>query len=88
MLLIIALLVYLLVLICSFLILYRNGIKKWSALILAILIGWIALNIIIPPHKSLQEFDNSFLPGIYLIIEIGTIPVLMVYVIVTCLKDK
>jgi hypothetical protein len=88
MLLIIALLIYLLVVICAFLIAYRNGIKKWSALILAILIGWIVLNIITPPHKSLQEFDNSIIPGLYIIIELVTIPVIMVYVIIICLRDK
>lgn len=88
MLLIISLLIYILVVICSFLIAYRKGIKKWSALILAILIGWIVLNIIIPPHKCLQEFDNSFLPAIYLIIELLTIPILMIYIIITCINDR
>jgi len=88
MLLIIALLVYLLIVICSFLILYRNGVRKWSALVFGILVGWIVLNIIIPPHRSLQEFDNSFIPGIYLLIEIGTIPILIVYVLIICWNDK
>lgn len=88
MLLVIALLIYLLVVICAFLILYRNGIRKWSALIFSIVVGWIALNIIIPPHKSFQEFDNSFLPGIYLLVELGTLPVIIVYVLIICLHDK
>ena len=87
--LIIAILIYMLVVIVSFLIVYRwYGIRKWSSLIIALLAGWIFLNIIIPPHKSLQEFDNSFLPGIYLLIELLTIPVVLIYTIVVAFRDK
>ena len=89
MLLIIALLLYLLVVVCSFLIVYRYyGIKKWNALIFSLLVGWLVLNIIIPPPKSLQEFDNSIIPGLYLIIELLTIPILMIYVVIQVFRDK
>lgn len=88
MLLVVALFLYLLVVILTFLIAYISGIKKWSAIILGLLIGFLFLNIFNPPTKMLADYDGSFLPILYLIIEIGTPIVLLIYIFVIALSDR
>jgi hypothetical protein len=87
MLLIVALLLYLLVVILTFSIAYSSGIRKWSALVLGLIIGWILLNLFCSPQKILTEFDGSFLPLLYIVIELGTLIVILVYCIIRIISD-
>jgi hypothetical protein len=87
MLLIVALLLYLLVVILTFSIAYSSGIRKWSALVLGLIVGWILLNLFCSPQKILTEFDGSFLPLLYIIIELGTLIVILFYCIIMVMND-
>lgn len=88
MLLIIALLIYLLVVILVFLISYFSGIRKWSALVLGLIIGFIVLLLISAPQKILTEFDGSFLPLLYLAIILLTPVVILFYCLVRIVNDR
>lgn len=88
MLLISALLLYLLVVIIVFAIVYYSGIRKWSALVLGLIIGWIILLFMCPPQKILTEFDGSFLPLLYLIVILATPIIILVYCIIMIANDN
>ena len=88
MLLVVALLIYLLAVILTFIFAYRNGIRKWSALILGLIVGFVVLNIAISPNVVLTAYDGSFLPLLYLIIEILTPLIIIIYVVVMILNDN
>jgi hypothetical protein len=82
-----ALLIYLLIVICVFFISYRSGIRKWSSLVLGLIIGWIILTICCPPQKILTDYDGSFLPLLYCVIVIATPLIVIIYCIIRILMD-
>jgi hypothetical protein len=87
MLLITALFLYLLVVIATFLIAYRSGIRKWSALVLGLIVGWIILIVCCSPQKTLAEFDGSSQPILYMIIAIFTPLIVIIYCVICILMD-
>jgi xanthine/uracil permease len=80
-------LIYLIIVISVFLIAYRSGIRKWSAIVLGLIIGWIVLNVCCSPQKILTEFDGSFLPLLYIVIEIATPIIVIIYCVIRILMD-
>jgi hypothetical protein len=88
MLLIIALLLYLLIVLAVFIIAYRSGIRKWSALVLALIVAFIFLTLFFAPQKVLSEFDGSFLPLLYLFILLVTPLIIIIYCVIKILNDN
>ena len=87
-----ALLIYLIVSIFIFAILIHIRIKIWSALILTLLIGQILLNILISPSQVTPWSPNgesiSSSTAIYIMIQILTPLVVIIYVFVKCWYDR
>lgn len=87
-----ALLVYLIVSIFIFAILIHIRIKVWSALVLTLLVGQILLNIICSPSQITPWSPNgesiTSASAIYIMIQIVTPLIVIVYVFVMCWKDR
>jgi hypothetical protein len=88
MLLIISLFLYLLITVIAFLLFYRSGVKKWSALILGLILGFLFLVFFCPPQKMLSEYDGSFLPLLYILIVCITPFIILIYAFVMGVGDK
>lgn len=83
-----ALFVYLVIVIFFIFFLIKVCLRTVSAIILALLIGWVILNIIKPPSK-LNDFNgNESSIALYAVIEIVTPIILLIYVIVAACSDR
>lgn len=87
-----ALLIYLIITIFSFAILIHIRIRIWSALVLTLLIGQILLNILISPSQITPWSPNgesiSSSTAIYIMIQIITPLIVIIYVLVKCWHDR
>lgn len=87
-----AILVYLIVSIFVFAILIHIRIKVWSALVLTLLIGQILLNILCSPANiSPWSPDGESITSsaaIYLVIQLITPIIVLLYVILMCWNDR
>lgn len=87
-----ALLIYLIVCIFVFAILIHIRIKIWSALVLTLLIGQILLNVICSPANITPWSPNgeslTSASAIYIVIQIVTPIVVIIYVFVNCWYDR
>lgn len=87
-----ALLVYAIIVIFVFAIFIHLRIKVWSALVLTLLIGQILLNILCPPSNITpwspdgEAITSS--TAVYVIIQLGTPLIVLVYVFVMCWHDR
>ena len=87
-----ALLVYLIISIFIFAIFIHIRIKPWSALVLTLLIGQILLNILCPPSNitpwSPDGESITSATALYVMIQILTPVVVLIYVFVKCWHDR
>ena len=87
-----ALLIYLIITVFIFAILIHIRIKIWSALVLTLLIGQILLNILISPSQITPWSPNgesiSSSTAIYIMIQIITPLIVIIYVLVKCWHDR
>jgi hypothetical protein len=87
-----ALLIYLIITIFIFAILIHIRIKIWSALVLTLLVGQILLNILISPSQITPWSPNgesiSSSTAIYIMIQIITPLIVIIYVLVKCWHDR
>lgn len=87
-----ALLIYLIVSIFIFAILIHIRIRVWSAIILTLLIGQILLNIICPPSQISPWSPNgesiTSSTAIYVVIQIITPILAIIYIFVMCWNDR
>lgn len=87
-----ALLVYIIVVIFIFAIFIHIRIKVWSALVMTLLIGQILLNVLCPPSSITpwspdgEAITSS--TALYVIIQLGTPIIVLVYVFVMCWHDR
>jgi ABC-type transport system involved in cytochrome c biogenesis permease component len=87
-----ALLIYLIITVFIFAILIHIRIKIWSALVLTLLVGQILLNILISPSQITPWSPNgesiSSSTAIYIMIQIITPLIVIIYVLVKCWHDR
>ena len=87
-----ALLIYLIVSIFIFAILIHIRIRVWSAIILTLLVGQILLNIICPPSQISPWSPNgesiTSSTAIYVVIQIITPILAIIYIFVMCWSDR
>jgi len=86
------LLVYVIVSIFVFAILIHLRIRIWSAIVLTLLIGQILLNILCNPSQIAPWSPNgesiTSATALYIMIQLITPIIVLIYVVVKCLEDK
>jgi hypothetical protein len=87
-----ALLVYLIVIIFIFAIFIHIRIQIWSALVLTLLLGQILLNVLISPSQITPWSPNgesiTSATAVYIMIQILTPIIVIIYVFVNCWNDR
>lgn len=87
-----ALLVYLIALIFLFAIFIHLRIKIWSAIVLALLICQVLLNILCPPSQitpwSTDGESITSASALYVLLQIGTPIIVIIYVLIMSWKDR
>lgn len=83
-----ALLCYLGITVLAFLIFLRIRITLISSVVLALLIGQIALNLLAPPTQTDPWTENSSTAALYYLIQIGTPLFVLLFVFVICFQDR
>jgi hypothetical protein len=87
-----ALLVYLIVIVFVFAIFIHIRIQIWSAVVLTLLLGQILLNVLISPSQITPWSPNgesiTSATAIYIMIQILTPLVVIIYVFVKCWHDR
>lgn len=83
-----ALFIYLLVVIIIFVIARRMRIRIFSSLSLALLLAWIALQLIYPINRVITEYVPLTWKTLYTIIFLITPLVIFVYVLLNALTDR
>jgi hypothetical protein len=87
-----ALLVYVITIVFLFAIFIHLRIRVWSALVLTLLIGQILINILCPPSNiapwSPQGETITSATALYIVIQIITPLITLIYVFITCWYDR
>lgn len=78
---------YILFLFILIFILSKYGIQTWSAIIIAIIICWVLLNILMPPNKVDDEDISTSLYALYFLIQFLSIIIVIIYALVCASKD-
>jgi hypothetical protein len=85
--------IYFIVVIVLCVVFIRNGIKPWSSIILSLLISQILLNLLCPPSTLDPWGDNAIddsgsAPAIYLVIQLVSPILIIVYVALMSWNDR
>ncbi len=83
-----ALMIYLLVWVISLLVFLSIGIHGISAIILALIIGFIVINVIFPPSKISVFQESNSEAMIYYLVEIVTPLIIFIYTIIVAWHDR
>ena len=88
-----SLIIYFIILIVLCLGFIRNGIRTWSSIVLSLLVTQIVLNLVCPPSTLDLWGDNSNEdagsgPAIYLVIQLVSPIIVVVYVILMTWNDR
>lgn len=80
--------IYLIIVFVIIVILCRYGYRPWSAIIIAILVGFVLLNVLTPPSEIQSDQESGSVYAAYMLIQILTLIVVIIYAFVTAIKDK
>ena len=83
-----SLIVYFVVVIVLILVFCRIGIHVWSAIVIALIIGQILLNILISPKDVNVEVESGSMYAIYVLIQLATLIVVYIYALIMGFRDK
>lgn len=72
----------------SLLIFLRLGIGGVSSIVLALVVGFIILNVVLPPSKITFMDENDSLAILYYLIEIATPLIILIYAIIIAWHDR
>lgn len=86
--LVVALYAYLVTVLIVLIFLWWARIRSWSALILALISGFILLNILLPPCEAHCYVDCGSAYALYIFIQFATIAFVFVYAALMALQDR
>lgn len=82
-----ALYVYVVFIVIAFIVFWRLRIRVFSALALALILGWLLLNILIPPDCVNSEWHCGSSYFAYIFIQLGTVMYAILYTVITATQD-
>lgn len=86
--LVVALYAYLVTVLIILIFLWWARIRSWSALILALISGFILLNILLPPCEAHCYVDCGSAYALYIFIQFATVAFVFIYAALMALQDR